>query len=150
MSYEEMHLLFHLMGSVRNLKTLYFFQVTLQSQCPCPSWFWVCMVPGTLSIMLPTSIRKQISHWEQYYSSFEAQRFTIRSCLLHTLQKIKRGFTKLGTLSAWVVFQVYKSSEQIRADCLRQSSCVRELQCFILDCTLQPLHFVLQSLLLLL
>ncbi len=69
------------------------------------------------------------------------------SCLLHTLQKIKRGFTKLGTLSAWVVFQVYKSSEEIRADCLRQSSCVWEFQCFILDCTLQPLHFVLQSLL---
>jgi len=35
----------------------------------------------------------------------------------------------------------------IRANCLEQSSRVRELQHFLLDCTLQPLHFVLQSLL---
>ncbi len=82
-------------------------------------------------------------------SPFKAQRFMACSCLLHTAQKSReRNSQKIGTLSAWVLFQVYKGTvDCIRANCLGQSSCVRELQHFLLDCTLQPLHFVLQSLL---
>ncbi len=82
-------------------------------------------------------------------SPFKAQRFMTSSCLLHTSQKSReRNSQKIGTLSAWDVFQVYKGTmDCIRANCLEQSSRVRELQHFLLDCTLQPLHFVLQSLL---
>jgi len=77
-------------------------------------------------------------------SPIKAQKFMTCSCLLHTSKSRERNSQNIGTLSAWVVFQVYKGTEDcIRVNCLRQSSCVQELQHFILDCTLQPLHFCL-------
>jgi hypothetical protein len=77
------------------------------------SCFWVFVVSGTLSIMLPTSIRKQISHEEQYYSSFEAQRFTMCSCLLHTLQKSREDSQSLEHCQLELSFKFTKARRRL-------------------------------------